>query len=270
MQGRLEKMITHHEAPIRYELVLSEQKITLNSFIGKSLYLNFSGKLSCIHCHQVMKKSFNQGYCYGCFSRLAQCDLCIVRPETCHYAAGTCRDSEWALAFCFQPHIVYLANTSGLKVGITRHTQIPTRWIDQGAIQALPIMKVASRFLAGQVEALLAKYVNDKTHWQKMLKNQIAPIDLKQERDSLLATCADALQNIQEKGSETFEILNAEQWDLAFPIEQAPQKIIALNFDKQPVISGTLQGIKGQYLLLDTGVLNIRKFAGYEISLTLD
>jgi hypothetical protein len=97
-----------------------------------------------------MKKSFNQGYCYACFSRLAQCDLCIVRPETCHYAAGTCRDTEWALAFCFQPHIVYLANTSGLKVGITRHTQIPTRWIDQGAIQALPIMKVALRVLASR------------------------------------------------------------------------------------------------------------------------
>lgn len=269
MQGRLEKMLTHHEMPVRYELVLNQKYITLNNLVGQSITIQHTGILFCLHCNSSMKKSFNQGYCYPCFSRLAQCDLCIMKPETCHHAEGTCRDNVWAEEFCFKSHIVYLANTSGLKVGITRHTQIPTRWIDQGAIQALPIFQVSSRHLAGQIEVLMARYVSDKTQWQRMLKHQIEPIDLVNQRDRLLAICENELNALTQANGNAIEFLNHEKVvNLNYPINVAPLKVTALNLDKTPLISGILQGIKGQYLLLDKGVLNVRKFGGYEIKLT--
>ncbi len=271
MQGRLEKMATFHDAPIRYELVLNHQRVPLNNFFGKVVTLQHTKNLYCLHCNMPMKKSFNQGYCYPCFSRLAQCDLCMMKPETCHHAAGTCRDNAWAEKFCFQSHIVYLANTSGLKVGITRHTQIPTRWIDQGAIQALPIFKVNSRRLSGQIETLIAKHVSDKTQWQRMLKHKIEPLNLIAERDKLLAICANELDVLVQENQDEIEFLNNPQIvDLIYPIDVVPLKISALNFDKTPLISGVLQGIKGQYLIFDNGVLNVRKFAGYEIRLIID
>ncbi len=268
MQGRLGKMVVHHDMPIRYEFVFGEQRVAVNALLGKTLTLQHTGQLVCLHCNQSMKKSFNQGYCYPCFMRLAQCDLCMMKPETCHHAAGTCRDNAWAETVCFQPHFVYLANTSGLKVGITRHTQIPTRWIDQGAMQALPIFKVSSRRLSGQIETLLAKHVSDKTQWQTMLKHKIEPLDLYAERDRLLAVCTDELNALQQENNGAIEFLaDAQIVELHYPIQTAPLKVKALNFDKTPRISGVLQGIKGQYLILNNGVLNVRKFGGYEIVL---
>ncbi len=266
MQGRLEKMVSHHDTPIRYELVLNHQRVPLNNFIGQTVTLKHTGNLYCLHCNMPMNKSFNQGYCYPCFSRLAQCDMCMMKPETCHHAFGTCRDSKWAESFCFQPHIVYLSNTSGLKVGITRHTQIPTRWIDQGAIQALPIFKVTSRRMSGLIETLFAKHIADKTQWQRMLKHQIEPLNLIAERDKLLAICADELNQFNENEIEFLSDENVV--DLNYPIAIAPLKVSALNFDKTPHISGVLNGIKGQYLIFDKGVLNMRKFGGYEIKFT--
>ncbi|MGB4498098.1 MAG: DUF2797 domain-containing protein [Methylococcaceae bacterium] len=266
MQGRLEKMAAIHDATIRYELVLNHQCVPLNDLIGQTVTLRHTGNLYCLHCNMPMNKSFNQGYCYPCFSRLAQCDMCMMKPETCHHAFGTCRDSKWAESFCFQPHFVYLSNTSGLKVGITRHTQIPTRWIDQGAIQALPIFQVTSRRMSGLIETLLAKHVADKTQWQRMLKHQIEPLNLIAERDKLLAICADELNQLNQNEIEF--LADAKVVDLNYPIEVAPLKVSTLNFDKTPHISGVLNGIKGQYLIFDKGVLNVRKFSGYEIQIS--
>jgi hypothetical protein len=209
------------------------------------------------------KKSFNQGYCYSCFSRLAKCDMCMMKPEICHFDAGTCREPNWAQSFCFQPHFVYLSNTSGLKVGITRHNQLPTRWIDQGAIQALPIFQVTSRKMSGLIETLIARHVADKTQWQRMLKHQIEPLDLITERDRLVAICADELNQLNQ--NEITFLHDAKVVELNYPIAIAPTKVSALNFDKTPHISGILHGIKGQYLIFEKGVLNVRKFGGYEI-----
>lgn len=266
MQGRLEKMVSYHDTPIRYELVLNQQRVPLNPFIGKTVTLQHTGKIYCLHCNMPMNKSFNQGYCYPCFSRLAQCDMCMMKPETCHHAKGTCRDNKWAESFCFQPHFVYLANTSGLKVGITRHTQIPTRWIDQGAIQALPIFKVTSRRLSGQIETLIAQHVADKTQWQRMLKHQIEPMNLIAERNRLFELCSEELKALSGTNPNGIDVLvDAQVVDLNYPIAVAPTKVSALNFDKTPHISGILHGIKGQYLIFEKGVLNVRKFGGYEV-----
>ncbi|MDD5273113.1 MAG: DUF2797 domain-containing protein [Methylovulum sp.] len=267
MQGQLKKMCGQLGSPILYDLPLDNEKIALNPFIGSPIKLTNTGKIRCIHCAKPIKKTYNQGYCYPCFISLAECDLCIVKPHTCHYATGTCREPSWGEAFCFRPHIVYLANSSGIKVGITRASQIPTRWIDQGATQALAIFKTQSRHIAGLVEIALAQHVSDKTNWQQMLKKVAEPIDLPGHRDQLIAVCAAELAAITQHFGETaIEALStAETVDLHFPVSHYPHKIKSLCLIKTPDISGTLLGIKGQYLLLDSGVLNIRKYTGHEI-----
>jgi hypothetical protein len=271
MQGQLKKMHTRLESPVQYDLPLGDQSIPLNPLIGKAIKLAFTGHIICVHCNRSIKKSFNQGYCYPCFISLAQCDMCIMKPETCHYEAGTCREPAWGEAFCFQPHIVYLANSSGIKVGITRQTQTPARWIDQGAVQALPIFRVQSRYAAGLIEVVFAKHVSDKTSWQKMLKNHGEPIDLVEKRDELVLKCEAELSEIfQRFGQQAIEFLPEETIvDIHFPVDNYPVKIKSFNFDKNPEVSGVLHGIKGQYLLLDTGVINIRKFSGYEVEFSM-
>ncbi len=267
MLGCLRKMNTTLNSPVSYQLPVNDQLIDLNPLIGKPISLKYSGQIFCVHCNRLTKKSFNQGYCYPCFKSLAQCDMCIMKPEPCHYAKGTCREPEWGEEFCFQPHFVYLANSSGLKVGITRQSQIPTRWIDQGAIQALPIFKVSSRHLSGLIEVAIAQYASDKTSWQKMLKNQVEPLDLKTCRDELLSQCESELQSIKQQfGEDAIETLaGQESIEIQYPVNTYPTKVKSFNLDKTAEVTGVLNGIKGQYLLLDTGVINIRKFSGYEI-----
>ena len=267
MQGYLKKMQTKLTDTVTYQLPLSSQRIELNPYIGQQITLRHTGKIACLHCDKSIKKSYSQGYCYPCFISLAQCDLCIMKPETCHFEAGTCREPEWAEQFCFQSHTVYLANSSGVKVGITRDTQIPTRWIDQGAIQALPIARVKSRLISGLMEVAIAQYVSDKTSWQRMLKNQVETVDLPKKCTELLTRCEAEINQIKQRfGKDSIEFLpNEAVTDIHFPVENYPLKVKSFNFDKTATVSGKLEGIKGQYLLLDTGVLNIRKFSGYEI-----
>lgn len=253
---------------VAYALPLGDDRVPLNPLIGSPIQLRFTGQIFCSHCGKKTKKSFSQGHCYPCFKKLASCDMCIMKPELCHYDAGTCREPEWGEAFCHQPHYVYLANSSGIKVGITRGTQIPTRWMDQGAIQALPIMKVSTRQLSGLVEVTLGEHVADKTNWRKMLKNDVEDIDLCDIRDALFTTCAEPLAALKAQyGEEAMEWLDESPIDITYPVKVYPTKVTSFNFDKNPLVEGTLMGIKGQYLMLDTGVINIRKFSSYEVEL---
>jgi hypothetical protein len=265
--GPLDKMQARLEQTVQYRLPLGEQSIELNPLLGRPIRLRYTGNIFCTHCGKATKKSFNQGYCYPCFIKLAQCDMCIMKPETCHYAEGTCREPAWGEQFCMQPHIVYLANSSGIKVGITRQSQIPTRWIDQGAVQALPIFRVPSRHVSGLIEVIIARHISDKTSWQQMLKNQISPIDLAAERDKLWAVCKAELDEIIARfGDKAIEFLHDQKSvDIFYPVERYPVKVVSFNLDKNPEVSGVLHGIKGQYLMFDTGVINIRKFTGYEV-----
>ena len=228
--------------------------------------------INCIHCGRKTSKSFNQGYCYPCFKRLAQCDSCIVSPEKCHYAAGTCREPEWGETHCMIDHIVYLANTSGIKVGITRGSQVPTRWMDQGATQAKPIFRVDSRHHSGMVEVLFKTQIADKTNWQAMLKGDAEDRDLEAIRRELLAVCGDEVQSLQQvHGIQSItELVDAPETRIRYPVTSHPQKVTSFNLDKTPSIGGTLMGIKGQYLMFDTGVINIRKYGGYHLTLTLE
>lgn len=252
--------------PVQYQLPVGEKLLPMNENIGKTIQLHYQSEIHCIACGRKTSKSFGQGHCFPCFRRLASCDMCIMKPETCHYAAGTCRQPEWGEENCFIPHYVYLANSSGTKVGITRGTQVPTRWIDQGASQALPVFRVASRLQSGLLEVVLKQHVSDRTDWRKMLKADAEPMDLKSIRDELLAQCAAEIEEIKkQQGEAKIEAVDEDVVDIRFPVSEYPEKIKSLNFDKQPEIEGTLMGIKGQYLILDIGVLNIRKFSGYNI-----
>lgn len=194
----------------------------------------------------------------------------MMSPEKCHYDAGTCRDPEWAQDFCMTDHFVYLANSTGVKVGITRGTQLPTRWLDQGAIQAVPIFRVATRQQSGFVEDVLRSQVADRTNWRTLLKGDVEPIDLIAIREQLMDSCEQPLLELQQRfGLQAIQPINdVDILDIAYPVQAYPTKIKSFNLDKDPVAEGTLIGIKGQYLLFDTGVINIRKYTSYQLAVS--
>lgn len=268
MQGTLRKLRAEPSVPVNYFLPLGDFSVPLTPFIGKTLHLQYQGAIYCLACSKKTPKSYSQGYCFVCFRKLAACDMCILKPETCHYHLGTCREPEWGDSHCMIPHIVYLANSSGLKVGITRETQLPTRWLDQGAIQALPIFRVSTRLQSGLVETILAQHISDRTNWQALIKGDSLPIDLKKERDILINKCRHELAVLSERFPDKIhELLDNEVEEFKYPVLQYPEKVKSFNLDKDPDVVGTLMGIKGQYLLFDTGVINIRKYTSYQVEI---
>ncbi|MGB0669824.1 MAG: DUF2797 domain-containing protein [Porticoccaceae bacterium] len=270
--GHLAKMDVTLGDTVSYQLPLDDQRIPLNQALGQSIRLEHIGDIHCIHCGRRSKKSFSQGYCYPCFTKLPQCDTCIMSPERCHFHHGTCRDPAWGEKYCFTDHFVYLANSSGVKVGITRGNQLPTRWIDQGATQGLPIFRVQTRYQAGLIEDCIREFVTDKTSWQKMLKGDAEPVDLATIRDELFARAEPGLELLeQEFGLQALQRLYDETTtEINFPVDEFPLKVKSFNLDKQPLVEGVLKGIKGQYLILDTGVINIRKYTAYNVQFTIN
>jgi hypothetical protein len=271
LSGTLSKMraelgTENHSDEVNYFLRLGKDELPLNPYIGKHLKLEFLGDITCKNCGNKTKKSFSQGFCFPCMRRLAQCDMCILKPETCHFHKGTCREPEWGEKNCFVPHFVYLSNTSGLKVGITRHTQIPTRWIDQGATQATIMFEVENRLQSGLVETAFKALIADKTNWRTMLKENQPDMDLLAKADELKTS-------LQPDSGLEAEVFSAKAMDdqdndvasIRYPVLEFPKTIKSHNFDKNPLVEGTLVGIKGQYLIFDTGVINIRKFSSYDV-----
>ncbi|MFD1383772.1 DUF2797 domain-containing protein [Rhodanobacter aciditrophus] len=274
IQGDLRKMAASadQDGKVHYELKIGDSLIPLSSALGQKVSLKFSGAIHCIHCGRASKKSFSQGFCFPCFKKLAACDTCIMSPEKCHFHLGTCREPEWAEQYCMQSHYVYLANTTALKVGITRGDQLPTRWLDQGATQARAMFLVESRRMSGLVETLFKNEVADKTNWRNMLKGSDLTFDLAAEQERLINQLwegLDALQN--EFGLQSIQELDHtnQTHEFTYPILEHPTKVTSINAEKTPLVEGTLLGIKGQYWLLDTGVINLRKYTGYEAEFTL-
>lgn len=261
LEGNILKMETELKDVVQYTLPIGKEKLPMNPIIGKKISLKFDGVINCISTGEKVNKTYGQGYSFKAFKTLAQCDMCLVKPETCHYWDGTCREPEWGEKHCMIPHYIYLSVASGLKVGITRETNIPYRWMDQGAIQALPILKVKNRYTSGLIEVELSKSYADKTNWRKMLKGDVEEVDLFSIQEEIFDSFGNLLDDYEA------EDLDEEIVEISYPIESVPEKISSLSFDKTPLIEGTLTGIKGQYLILDTGVLNIRKHNGYSIKL---
>ncbi len=273
LNGALRKMesVLKDGQPVEYQLPVGDELLPLNELMGQKLTLEYQGEINCCHCGRKTKKSFSQGFCYPCFKKLPQCDSCIMSPEKCHYHEGTCRDAAWGEQFCMTDHVVYLANSSGLKVGITRATQVPTRWVDQGATQALPFIRVSTRQQSGLIETLFKEFVNDRTNWRAMLKGTADPLDLKTQASDLLEMNRSRLEALQEQfGLQAITpVTDPEVVDIRYPVEQYPVKVTSMSFDKKPVIEGVLMGIKGQYLILDTGVINIRKHTAYQVNVSI-
>jgi hypothetical protein len=261
-EGNILKMKTELGKVVSYKLPIGDQLLDMNSLLGKKITLSFEGIINCIATGDKIKKSYNQGYSYKSFASLASCDICIVKPELCHYAKGTCREPEWGEANCLKPHVVYLSLTSHLKIGITRASQVPTRWIDQGAIKAIPILNVKDRLTSGLIETEIKKDISDVTNWRKMLKGDIEDVDLAYRRDEIYENFGELIDDLDA------DDVNQDVIEINYPILELPEKVTSLSFDKRPLIEGTLMGIKGQYLILDTGVLNMRKHQGYYLKIT--
>jgi len=261
-EGVLTKMQTEYLNPIQYYLVFETSFLNLNQLLNKNLDINFVG-YQCLNCGKK-KKIFRQGFCYDCFMSSASAGDWIMKPElsTAHLDIED-RDLEYERKVQLQPHVVYLALSSEIKVGVTRKTQVPTRWIDQGAVQAIPIVEVPNRYLAGITEVALKDHYADKTNWQKMLKNEVPEVDLIAERLKLEPL-------IPKEVQEFFHPEKEDLYDLHFPVLEYPKKVSSLNLDKAPNYSGTLIGIKGQYLIFEDGtVFNVRTFEGYVVKITL-
>ena len=258
--GGLLKMKAELKAPIHYHLPIGSELIDVNSLINKRIRLTYENDIFCINCVAKTYKSFNQGMCYPCFESSPLASECIIHPERCQAHLGIGRDMEWETKYHLTPQIVYLALTANAKVGITRKPQIPTRWIDQGAVQTIVLAEAPNRYLAGMIEVSLKAFIADKTHWQKMLKNQINP-DV-----NLLELKKEMTQNLSPELRKY--VVDSELQDLSYPVLEYPEKVKSLSFDKLPVVEGVLTGIKGQYLMFDyLNVLNVRKHQGYVVSL---
>ena len=177
MEFFLKKMTVAQEQSVKYFLSNQKQKILLNDFLNTEITIQFLNHIQCIQCSRVIQKTFQQGYCFPCMQKINECNNCMIHPERCLVETGQCSHDDRAHQQCYQPHVVYLANSSGLKVGITRTSNMPSRWIDQGAVQALPIFQTENRYQAGIVEVALKKYVADKTNWRVMLREKAPFLD---------------------------------------------------------------------------------------------
>ncbi len=255
--GNLKKMLTQYGEPVQYRLSLGEEEVDMNALIGKPLSWKYEGRINCKSCGKKTNKSFGQGFCFPCFRDAPESSPCIINPEQCEGHVGGGRDPEWEKKHHVQPHVVYLALSSGLKVGVTRKDQVPTRWIDQGASQAIKLAETPYRKLAGDIEVALKDHLSDKTNWQRMLKNEIAThIDLLAEKEKAKALLAPEFQQYYSE--------NNDIWSINYPVQQFPLKVKSINLDKVPEGEATLVGIKGQYLIFDDmRVMNIRKHTGY-------
>lgn len=257
--GNIVKLKSELIDPINYWLPFA-QPIHLNPLLGNQIKLEWTGNIFCQKCSVLTKKSFGEGFCYKCFISAPEAAECILRPELCRAHLGEGRDVEWEQRNHNQPHVVYLALSSAVKVGITRKTQVPTRWIDQGASEAIILAETPNRYTAGMIEIALKDFFTDKTNWQRMLKNEVDDtIDLIEEKWSL----EDQLPaDIRQYFTDDEEVIQ-----LNYPVLDYPEKVKSLKLENEKKIEGILTGIKGQYLMLDQHfVINLRSHTGYEVS----
>ncbi len=260
-EGVLSKMKTELQKEVEYYMVFESDFLNVNQILNKRISINFL-RYQCMNCG-LEKKVFAQGFCYDCYTSIPQAGNWIMNPEMSKaHLDEEDRDLEYEKQVQLKPHIVYLANSSNVKVGVTRKTQVPTRWIDQGAHEAIEIVEVPNRYLAGITEVALKAHVADKTNWRKMLTNDIKDLDLAEEREKLK-------QFIPEEAMQYFLADNKET-EIHFPVLQYPKKVKTLNLSKAPFYEGVLKGIKGQYLLFEDGtVFNVRSHEGFVVELSI-
>jgi hypothetical protein len=258
--GPLEKMATHPGNPVTYYLALGDNLIKMNDLIGKKLHFTYLNKITCF-CGMEVSRVFRQNFCYDCFMTKPEAGPAILRPELSQAHLGIAdRDLKFEEAYQLRPHVVYLADSGGLKVGVTRKSQIPTRWIDQGASQAIVLADTENRYKAGVIEVFLKDHLSDKTHWQRMLRADTPTVDLQMEKARVTSlVTGDLTRFLSEDNSVTH---------IFYPIDKSPEKIKSIKFATEQEFEGTLSGIRGQYLIFESGhVTNIRSQEGVQISI---
>lgn len=258
-QGVLTKMSTELTDTVQYYLLFEQDFLHLNQVLDKRLSLNFL-RYQCLSCNK-QKKIFRNGYCYNCLTTSPAAGDWVMRPElsTAHLGQED-RDLKYEQEVQLAPHIVYLANSSNVKVGVTRKSQVPTRWIDQGAHEAIEVVEVPNRYLAGITEVALKDHVCDKTNWREMLTNNLKDLDLAEIKEGLK-------QYLPEEVKDYY-LGNAKELEISFPVLQYPPAVKPLNLAKTSYYEGKLKGIKGQYLIFEDGaVFNVRGHEGFEVEL---
>lgn len=255
----LTKMRTELSSTVEYYLLFEQDFLHVNQILDKTLSINFL-KYECMSC-KLQKKIFRNGFCYKCHISLPQVGDWVMKPElsTAHLDIED-RDLVYEKEVQLAPHVVYLANSSNVKVGVTRKSQVPTRWIDQGAHEAIEVVEVPNRYLAGITEVALKDHVSDKTSWREMLTNNLKDLNLAEIKHILK-------QYIPEEAKEYY-LENSKELEIDFPVLKYPQVAKPLNLTKNPFYEGVLKGIKGQYLIFEDGaVFNVRSHEGFVVSL---
>lgn len=260
--GNIIKMRSEFTDPVQYFLQVGNYELPMNELIGKNIQLAFTGQINCIACGKKTKTSFGQGFCYNCLQTAPEASETVMRPELSKAHLGIARDMVWARENDLIDHFVYLAVSGELKVGVTRHHQVPTRWIDQGATQAIILARTPNRHISGVIEVYLKNFYSDKTNWRLMLQNKTnLPVNLQDEKINAFQLLPAELQLYLHPDNQILQI--------NYPVVSFPEKITTVSLDKDMVISGILNGIKGQYLIFSDGrVLNIRKHNGYFLNIS--
>lgn len=258
--GNIRKMQTEFDNPVRYFLPVGDDDVSMNPLIGKKIRIKYHEQINCISCGEETEKSFHQGYCYSCFISVPQTDEGVLNPERDKSHLGISRDMQWAKENALIDHIVYISLTSDIKVGVTRHTQIPERWIDQGAIKAVRLAKTPYRQLAGLIEVELKKHLSDKTNWSKMLKAKHSSINLVEEKKKY--------KEYIPEDYKKYISLDNRVVSIHYPFNTEISNFNSVLLEKQLEVTGTLAGIKGQYIIFNSGqTINLRRHNGYLISL---
>ncbi|MDG2369294.1 MAG: DUF2797 domain-containing protein, partial [Flavobacteriales bacterium] len=263
--GNIRKMKSSLKDEVQYVLPLynnlnKNHFVPMNQFIGSTITISFSGLINCVETGRRINKTYGEGMCYDAWKNSPNAVESIIRPELSRIHEGIAlRDEKWEIENHLQPHYVYLAKTGGVKVGVTRATNLPYRWIDQGAVEGLVIAETPYRQAAGLIEIALKNHISDKTNWRKMLTNDLVDDFLEDVRDSLIDKIPEDLRRF---------IVNKTKLDIPFPVIEYPQKVKSIKLDKIPNFEMKLMGIKGQYLIFEEGnVINLRSHSGFHIEL---
>jgi hypothetical protein len=253
--------------PVHYALEVGECVLPLDALLGEPLSFETDGRAVCAACERATDKRFGGGYCYRCFTTLARCDLCVVSPNRCHYEQGTCREPEWGLSHCMRNHVVYLANTGGAKVGITHRGNVPGRFIEQGAAEALIVISTRTRAQAGHVEKALGRFVREQGDWRALVTGMLERIDLDAELTRVRRLAASAVAELTGRFTDAIEWLDApERHAFRYPVLRYDSPPRQLRIEPGRAVGGVLLGVRGSYLLFDRGVLNVRAHGSLHVT----
>ena len=252
--------------PVRYALEIGDAVLPVEDWLERELRFETNGSTTCSACGRDTEKRYGGGYCYRCFTTLARCDLCVVSPDRCHFDAGTCREPAWGEAFCMGPHFVYLANSGGAKVGITRPGNVPGRFIDQGASEAIVVMTTQTRMQAGCVEKALGRYLREQTDWRALVAGVDAPVDLTAELARVRRLAHDALTALDARfpGALAWHE-TPERFVFRYPVVRYDAPARQMKLAPGHAVGGRLLGARGGYLLFEQGVLNVRALSALHV-----